>query len=83
MDTIRKQVPIEEIPESWRDGLGDAEMVSVTLEAVPSQTTDVLRRRDILEEVAGLWADRTDLDDLYREMRETSAAKFDHLLSRE
>jgi len=82
MDTIRKQVPIEEVPESWREALGDAREVVVTLEPAPAPDMSVEQRRKedeaVIAAVAGLWRDRPDVDELFAETRELRRKRYEN-----
>jgi hypothetical protein len=76
MESVTRTVPVDELPEAWREGFNHAKQVVVTIADVPSATeTD----DDVLGEVAGLWKDRDDLDALYSDMRAKRREKFERL----
>ena len=57
MAPVTRQVPLSEVPESWREGLDDALEVRVTLEAVETAAApkiDPQRFQAILEELRNL-----------------------------
>ena len=59
MSTVELEVPIEDVPERWREGctLREGDVLVVTVKEKSTQTYGFW---DVARNVAGVWADRTD-----------------------
>ncbi len=82
MDIVTKTVTLDEMPESWREGLGDADQFVVTIKPAPradDELTFEQKKKRAIESAAGIWADRDDLDELFADQRRRRREKMERL----
>lgn len=74
---VIEHVPVAELPQAWRDRLGQAADARVTVRIETEQAAEAQTNADFADDpLFGMWRDREDMADVAAYVRRIRAARF-------